>query len=59
MTLINTGEIYPGLFVSGMAANGVNGSYRMGPVFGGMLMSGRKVAGLIASELERIKISEG
>lgn len=58
MTLINTGEIYPGLFVSGMAANGVNGSCRMGPVFGGMLMSGRKVAGLIASELERIKISE-
>jgi thiamine thiazole synthase len=27
-----------------MAANAVCGGYRMGPVFGGMLLSGRKVA---------------
>lgn len=43
-TIENTKEIYPGLFVSGMASNGVSGSYRMGPIFGGMLLSGKKVA---------------
>jgi len=50
-TLENTKEIFPGLFVSGMAANGVSGSWRMGPVFGGMLLSGEKVARLIADQL--------
>jgi thiamine thiazole synthase len=43
-TVENTGEVYPGLFASGMAANGVKGGYRMGPVFGGMLLSGKKAA---------------
>jgi thiamine thiazole synthase len=43
-TVENTGQIYPGLYVAGMAANGVRGSFRMGPIFGGMLLSGRKVA---------------
>ncbi len=43
-TVQNTREAFPGLFVSGMAANGVYGGYRMGPVFGGMLLSGRKAA---------------
>lgn len=51
-TVENTKEIYPGLFVSGMAANGVSGSFRMGPIFGGMLMSGRKVAGLMAQAID-------
>jgi len=50
-TIENTKEIYPGLFVTGMAANGVSGSYRMGPVFGGMLLSGEKVAKLITDQL--------
>ncbi len=50
-TIENTKEIYPGLFVSGMASNGVSGSYRMGPIFGSMLMSGEKVAGLIADKI--------
>lgn len=40
----NTREVYPGLFVSGMAANATFGGYRMGPVFGGMLLSGKKAA---------------
>ncbi|MCF8010579.1 MAG: sulfide-dependent adenosine diphosphate thiazole synthase [Clostridiales bacterium] len=40
----NTGEVYPGLYVSGMAANATYGGQRMGPVFGGMLLSGSKVA---------------
>lgn len=42
--LRNTREIYPGLIVTGMAANAVFGSPRMGAVFGGMLLSGRKAA---------------
>lgn len=52
MTLENTKEVYPGLYVAGMGANATFGSYRMGPVFGGMLLSGRRVADLILSELK-------
>ncbi|OBR94208.1 thiazole biosynthesis protein [Clostridium autoethanogenum] len=40
----NTREVYPGLYVSGMAANATFGGQRMGPIFGGMLISGQKVA---------------
>jgi thiamine thiazole synthase len=47
-----TAEVFPGLFVSGMAACGVSGSNRMGPIFGGMLLSGMKAARLIADMLE-------
>jgi thiamine thiazole synthase len=50
-TVENTGCVHPGLYVSGMAANGVRGSFRMGPIFGGMFLSGRKVAGQILEEL--------
>jgi thiamine thiazole synthase len=51
LTVENTKEIFPGLFVSGMAANGVSGSFRMGPIFGGMLLSGGKAARLIMEAL--------
>ncbi|MBN2014470.1 MAG: thiazole biosynthesis protein [Candidatus Altiarchaeota archaeon] len=47
----NTREIYPNLYVTGMAANAVFGSPRMGPIFGGMLLSGKKVAELIIDRL--------
>lgn len=53
LTLENTREIYPGLWVTGMAANAVCGGPRMGPIFGGMLLSGRKVAELICQKLKR------
>lgn len=52
-TVDNTREVFPGLFVSGMAANGVCGGNRMGPVFGGMLLSGRKAAEEIGSRLRQ------
>ena len=47
----NTKEVYPGLFVAGMAANAVYGAPRMGPIFGGMLLSGKKAAELILKKL--------
>lgn len=43
-TVEHTLEICPGLFVAGMAATNVSGGSRMGPIFGGMLKSGRKSA---------------
>ena len=39
-----SGEVYPGLLASGMAVNAVYGYPRMGPIFGGMLISGKQVA---------------
>jgi len=44
LTLENTREVFPGLYVAGMAANATFGGPRMGPIFGGMLLSGEKVA---------------
>ena len=46
----NTSEVYPGLYVAGMAANAVYGAPRMGPIFGGMLLSGKKVAEMILAK---------
>ncbi|SMO67023.1 thiamine thiazole synthase [Balnearium lithotrophicum] len=52
-TVKNSREVFPGIFVSGMAANATCGSHRMGPVFGGMLMSGKKVASQISERLKQ------
>ena len=48
----NTKEVYPGLIVAGMGANAVYGAPRMGPIFGGMLLSGKRAAALILKELK-------
>ncbi|HEC69008.1 MAG TPA: ribose 1,5-bisphosphate isomerase, partial [Candidatus Omnitrophica bacterium] len=50
--LKNTKEVCSGLYVCGMAANAVFGSPRMGPIFGGMLLSGRKAASEIIKKLK-------
>lgn len=50
----NTRMVAPGLFVAGMAANNVDGGCRMGPIFGGMLMSGKKAAELISEYIQRL-----
>ena len=41
------GEIYPGLYVAGMSVCSAFNLCRMGPIFGGMLKSAKKVAELI------------
>ncbi len=53
-TLDNSKEIFPGVYVSGMAANAGFGSYRMGPIFGGMLLSGEKIAAEIDGHLSNV-----
>lgn len=51
MILENTKEFFPGVFAAGMCCNAIFGAPRMGPIFGGMLMSGKKVADLILERL--------
>ncbi len=53
----NTKEVYPGLIVAGMAANAVLGAPRMGPIFGGMLLSGRRAAEVAMGILQEAKVS--
>jgi len=51
LTVDATQEIYPGLIVAGMAANAAIRAPRMGPIFGGMLLSGKKAANLALDRL--------
>ena len=57
MIMDNTKEVYPGLIVAGMAANAVCGAPRMGPIFGGMLLSGRRSAEVAVEILQQLKVS--
>jgi thiamine thiazole synthase len=50
-TVENTKRLCPGLYASGMAANNVQGGFRMGPIFGGMFKSGRKIAQIVLEDL--------
>jgi thiazole biosynthesis enzyme len=54
LTLQNTREVFPGVYVAGMSANATFGGPRMGPIFGGMLLSGRKVAQEIHARLSKM-----
>ena len=51
LTVENTKEVCPGLFAAGMAVAALHQTPRMGPIFGGMLLSGAKVAQLVARKV--------
>lgn len=47
------GEVYPGLWICGMCVVATLRGPRMGPIFGGMLLSGRRAAELMSDALRR------
>ncbi len=49
----HAGEVFPGLWIAGMSVSATLGGPRMGPIFGGMLLSGQRVAQLIATALPK------
>ncbi|MCI4398578.1 MAG: thiazole biosynthesis protein [Acidobacteria bacterium] len=48
-----TGACFPGLYLAGMSVCSFYGGPRMGPIFGGMLLSGEKAAKIILKDLRK------
>ncbi|RLI21864.1 ribose 1,5-bisphosphate isomerase [Candidatus Bathyarchaeota archaeon] len=48
-----TGEVCSGLYAAGMAVAALHNTPRMGPIFGGMLLSGKKVAEIVIDKLQK------
>ncbi len=45
-----TGKVFPGLYICGMSVSAVYGLPRMGPTFGAMYLSGKRVAEIILED---------
>jgi thiazole biosynthesis enzyme len=50
-TVDRVAEVFPGLWIAGMSVCATFAGPRMGPIFGGMLLSGARAAELIAASL--------
>jgi len=55
----NVTELFPGLWVTGMSVCAALGGPRMGPIFGGMLLSGSRVAEKVIATLGSGKLEAG
>lgn len=47
------GEVFPGLWVTGMSVCAIYHGPRMGPIFGGMMLSGERAAQLVSASLSQ------